>query len=194
MKKNRINIAVTGESDIIYEGLTNILYRYGDYISFYRTENIDELDILMIRVNINIAILNPGSIINRNRQFAKLRNKYKNTLWLALVYSFIDTKLINEFDDLIYITDTNDLIFRKIDRFRNSNKEKVRDDLSKREKDVLTHLVRGLSNKEIAEALNISIHTVISHRKNIAEKTGIRSLPGLTIYAISNKIIPVTKE
>ena len=194
MKKNRINIAVTGESDIIYEGLTNILYRYGDYISFYRTENIDELDILMIRVNINIAILNPGSIINRNRQFVKLRNKYKNTLWLALVYSFIDTKLINEFDDLIYITDTNDLIFRKIDRFRNSNKEKVRDDLSKREKDVLTHLVRGLSNKEIAEALNISIHTVISHRKNIAEKTGIRSLPGLTIYAISNKIIPVTKE
>jgi len=194
MKKNRINIAVTGESDIIYEGLTNILYRYGDYISFYRTENIDELEILMVRVNINIVILNPESIINRNRQFVKLRNKYKNTLWLALIYSFIDTKLINEFDDLIYITDTNDLIFKKIDRFHKSNKGKVRDDLSMREKDVLTHLVRGLSNKEIAEELNISIHTVISHRKNIAEKTGIRSLPGLTIYAISNKIIPITKE
>ncbi|MEE4215055.1 MAG: LuxR C-terminal-related transcriptional regulator [Bacteroidales bacterium] len=194
MKKNRINIAVTGESDIIYEGLTNILYRYGDYISFYRTENIDELDILMIRVKINIAILNPGSIINRNRQFLKLRSKHKNTSWLALVYSFIDTKLINEFDDLIYITDTNDLIFKKIDRFHSSKTDKVRDDLSKREKDVLILLVRGLSNKEIAGELNISIHTVISHRKNIAEKTGIRSLPGLTIYAISNKIIPLNRE
>jgi DNA-binding CsgD family transcriptional regulator len=39
--------------------------------------------------------------------------------------------------------------------------------------------------------LNISIHTVISHRKNITEKTGIKSLSGLTIYAITKKIIPL---
>ncbi|MDZ7738059.1 MAG: LuxR C-terminal-related transcriptional regulator [Bacteroidales bacterium] len=193
MKKNRVNIAVTGQSDIIYEGLTNILYRYGDYISFYRTDNIDELDILMVRVNINIAILNPESIINRNRQYAKLRNKHKGIFWLGLVYSFIDSKIINEFDDIIYVTDPDDLIFSKVDRFRKSRKESSRDDLSHRERDVLIHLVRGLSNKEIAEELNISIHTVISHRKNIVEKTGIKSLPGLTIYAISNKFIPIDK-
>ncbi|MFW5781575.1 MAG: response regulator transcription factor, partial [Bacteroidota bacterium] len=63
--------------------------------------------------------------------------------------------------------------------------------LSERETDVLVQLLKGLSNKEIAEKLHISKHTVISHRKNIVEKTGIKSLPGLTIYAISKKIIPV---
>ena len=47
----------------------------------------------------------------------------------------------------------------------------------------------GNSNKEIAEKLFISIHTVISHRKNITEKLGIKSISGLTVYAILNKLI-----
>jgi DNA-binding CsgD family transcriptional regulator len=55
--------------------------------------------------------------------------------------------------------------------------------------EVLIQLVHGLSNKEIADKLNISIHTVVSHRKNIIQKTGIKSQAGLTIYAISNKIV-----
>ncbi|HPD95360.1 MAG TPA: helix-turn-helix transcriptional regulator, partial [Tenuifilaceae bacterium] len=62
-------------------------------------------------------------------------------------------------------------------------------DLSKREIDVLKLLAKGFSNKEIADKLNISIHTVMSHRKNIMDKTGIRSLPGLTIFAVTKKII-----
>jgi DNA-binding CsgD family transcriptional regulator len=44
-------------------------------------------------------------------------------------------------------------------------------------------------NKEIADQLHISVHTVVRHRKNITQKTGIRSQSGLTIYAISKKII-----
>jgi DNA-binding NarL/FixJ family response regulator len=63
--------------------------------------------------------------------------------------------------------------------------------LSERETEVLIQLVKGLSHKEIADKLNISIHTVTSHRKNIIEKTGIKSLSGLTIYAITKKIIPL---
>ncbi|HPH16806.1 MAG TPA: helix-turn-helix transcriptional regulator, partial [Bacteroidales bacterium] len=58
-----------------------------------------------------------------------------------------------------------------------------------REIQVLTELVKGLSNKEIADVLCISTHTVISHRKNIVQKTGIKSQAGLTIYALSNSII-----
>ncbi|MEA4948797.1 MAG: LuxR C-terminal-related transcriptional regulator, partial [Petrimonas sp.] len=45
--------------------------------------------------------------------------------------------------------------------------------------------------KEIADSLNISIHTVVTHRKNITSKTGIRSQSGLTIYAISKRIISI---
>ena len=61
--------------------------------------------------------------------------------------------------------------------------------LSEREKDVLIEIVKGLSNKEIADALCISIHTVITHRKNITRKLNIHSTAGLTIYAIVNKLI-----
>lgn len=63
------------------------------------------------------------------------------------------------------------------------------EELSDRERDVLVQVVRGLSNKEIADVLCISTHTVISHRKNIAHKLNIHSTAGLTIYAIVNKLI-----
>lgn len=63
------------------------------------------------------------------------------------------------------------------------------EELSSREKDVLTLVALGHTNKEIADALFISIHTVISHRKNITEKLGIKSISGLTVYAILNNII-----
>ena len=44
-------------------------------------------------------------------------------------------------------------------------------------------------NKEIAEELHLSIHTIISHRKNISKKTDIKSISGLTIYALLHNII-----
>jgi len=65
------------------------------------------------------------------------------------------------------------------------------DKLSEREKDVLVQVVNGLSNKEIANQLNISTHTVITHRKNIARKLNIHSTAGLTIYAIVNKLVAI---
>ena len=62
-------------------------------------------------------------------------------------------------------------------------------DLSERERDVLVLVAKGYTNKEIAQELFISPHTVISHRKNIVHKTGIRSVAGLTVYAVLNKLI-----
>jgi DNA-binding NarL/FixJ family response regulator len=66
-------------------------------------------------------------------------------------------------------------------------------ELSERERDVLILVAKGLTNKEIASELNISPHTVISHRKNIVHKTGIRSVAGLTVYAVLNKLIDSDK-
>lgn len=63
------------------------------------------------------------------------------------------------------------------------------DALSERERDVLVQIVNGLSNKEIADVLCISTHTVITHRKNITRKLNIHSTAGLTIYAIVNKLV-----
>lgn len=62
-------------------------------------------------------------------------------------------------------------------------------DLSAREIEVLVLVSKGLINKEIAEKLNISLTTVITHRKNITEKLGIKSVSGLTMYAVMNGYI-----
>lgn len=61
--------------------------------------------------------------------------------------------------------------------------------LSPREIEVLVLITKGLINKEIADRLNISLTTVITHRKNITEKLGIKSVSGLTIYAVMNGYI-----
>ena len=61
--------------------------------------------------------------------------------------------------------------------------------LTEREVDVVKLVAFGKTNKEIAGELCISIHTVISHRKNITEKLGIKSISGLTVYAILNNLI-----
>jgi regulator of cell morphogenesis and NO signaling len=61
--------------------------------------------------------------------------------------------------------------------------------LSSREIEVIKHVALGLSNKEIADTMCLSTHTVMSHRKNIARKLDIHSTAGLTIYAVVNGII-----
>lgn len=61
--------------------------------------------------------------------------------------------------------------------------------LSEREREIVSHIVRGLTNKEVAERLFISVNTVLTHRKNISRKLNIHSVSGLTIYAIVNHLV-----
>lgn len=63
------------------------------------------------------------------------------------------------------------------------------EELSVRETEVLKLVARGLLNKQIADELNISMHTVISHRKNITRKLGIKTVSGLTVYSLLNGLI-----
>ena len=70
--------------------------------------------------------------------------------------------------------------------------KKTQDDLSQREKEIISCVVKGMSNKEIAEHLFISIHTVITHRKNISRKLQIHSPTLLTVYAIVNKLVDIS--
>ena len=72
--------------------------------------------------------------------------------------------------------------------FKNSDQDAISD----REKDVIVSLVQGMSNKEIADHLCISVNTVITHRRNIARKLQIHSPAGLTIYAIVNGLIDIS--
>ena len=85
----------------------------------------------------------------------------------------------------------NPSLFRKTLALEKEKEADTREELSDREKEILVCVARGMLNKEIADQNNISIHTVISHRKNITRKIGIKTVAGLTVYAILNGLIDV---
>ncbi|MBR5430856.1 MAG: helix-turn-helix transcriptional regulator [Bacteroidales bacterium] len=85
----------------------------------------------------------------------------------------------------------NPALFRKTLALEKEKEADEREELSDREKEILVCVARGMLNKEIADQNNISIHTVISHRKNITRKIGIKTVAGLTVYAILNGLIDV---
>lgn len=65
--------------------------------------------------------------------------------------------------------------------------------LSDREKEIIVCIAKGMSNKEIADALFLSVHTVTTHRKNISAKLQIHSTAGIVIYAIANKLVEISE-
>lgn len=97
----------------------------------------------------------------------------------------------NKNSNNIHINDDASEIIPKIKKLIETTEESTSllSELSAREKDVLIQVALGFANKEIADKLFISIHTVISHRKHITDKLGIKSISGLTVYAILNKLI-----
>lgn len=98
-------------------------------------------------------------------------------------------------NNTIHLNDASSLICYKVNEVLNSflsaTIRETDTELTRREIEVLQLLCKGYSNKEIADQLFVSTHTVISHRKNISEKTGIKSASGLTMYAILKKIVDV---
>lgn len=91
---------------------------------------------------------------------------------------------------LVRLIEGSDITRRK-ERPGLSGKGSDREPLSDREKEVLACVARGMMNKEIADELKISINTVITHRKNITRKTEIKTVPGLTVYAILNNLVDI---
>ena len=100
--------------------------------------------------------------------------------------------LITEYD-FICMNEDHDSIMNKLEKLSNSSsklqKTNGKKALSERETDILKFVALGLTNKEIAEKLFLSTHTVIAHRKNISAKLGIKTIAGFTVYALLNNII-----
>lgn len=97
-----------------------------------------------------------------------------------------------QYDEVVNIYDAPPVIIRKLRSALSSRTELPKlegEELSAREKEILVCVAKGMLNKEIADYYNISIYTVITHRKNITRKTGIRTVAGLTVYALLNNLI-----
>ncbi len=188
-------IGIIEPSDLIYEGLTNILLKNNSHIRFFRIDDLENICRSLPPSDMNIIILNITLTSNRLKVFRNIKRERPGIAWVGLIYSFTNAETLSEFDEIIRIDEETDILCTKISRLAdnksNHNHAPLQKTLTERETDVLKYLSRGLSNKEIADSLNISIHTVISHRKNISLKTGIKSQSGLTIYAISNNIISI---
>jgi DNA-binding NarL/FixJ family response regulator len=167
-------------------GLFHITGMYGDLPSFKQDKN-SSFDALLV---------NP-SVIHLYKQFSvkTIFSDYTEAAVIAIIYGYVDSETLGSFDGVLdiyndearFIKNLQKIIHEKDNRHSEPNEDVV--ELSEREKEILTTVAKGLTNKEIADKYGISIHTVISHRKNITRKTGIKTVSGLTIYAVFNNLI-----
>ncbi|MCM1163895.1 MAG: LuxR C-terminal-related transcriptional regulator [Muribaculaceae bacterium] len=109
---------------------------------------------------------------------------------VGLLGSALPQRFSSVFQDTFSLYDSTADIANKINALLTSEPEEGRNaELSPREKEVILYVVRGLSNKEIASTMNVSVNTVMTHRRNIASKLKIHSPAGLTIFAIATGLV-----
>jgi len=195
MRNPSLHIAILEPSRIISEGLQTVLYQSDLDCRIHRTETLEEFTELLESVSVDILIANPIHFVNREKEVRKIRKQYPSLSVAGIDYGIIQKQsMLTDLSFTLYDSPEHILhsLMKLQEKSRSTEQEKEEDDnLTPREIEVLTGLVNGMINKEIAQQLHISIHTVVRHRKNITLKTGIRSQSGLTIYAISKKIVSI---
>ncbi len=132
----------------------------------------------------------PSDGLHNNQLSATLYDIYNNEEWLthhSEVEEEIFIPAVRNEERKLRQNDVSAKISSMISQAPQSDEQ-----LSDREKDVIVALVQGMTNKEIADHLFISINTVITHRRNIARKLQIHSPAGLTIYAIVNNLVDIS--
>ena len=193
MKSDK-KIIIVEPSPIVSAGLASYFDDINQVSIVSQLDRIDRMDEKLAAYNPDILIINPLLIAyDTNEHFLKICRDFSNVIPVALVTSYVDAGILKQFKDVIEINDSKQKVVTKIFNLLSDNKltqdkpESI--ELSNRETDVLVALVKGLTNKEISDKLFISVHTVITHRKNIVRKTGIKSVSGLTVYALLNNLV-----
>ena len=182
---------VVEPSDIIREGLKALL---GD--EFVLQAPLREVPVDMpqrlMRQQPDILLLNPTLLNTPARmQVVSLQQARPSMAIVALVYQYVDPQVLSLFKTVLDIRESGSRVAQLMRECCQPEQEGGEEsyELSERESEVLVLVARGLSSKEIADELNISIHTVNSHRKNITHKTGIKSVAGLAVYAMLHNLV-----
>ena len=188
----RNRVVICEASEMIAIGLAEIIDSMAQFDVVARLDSPEHLSEKITASDANLLIVDPLLLGFHNKDFlSQLGKEHPQVTMIALVTSYLEHSMLTPYSGVIEINDTRSKIIGKMNEFAQSESKKTTDDveLSKRETDVLVAVAKGMMNKEIAEQMNISIHTVISHRKNITRKTGIKSVSGLTVYALLNNLI-----
>lgn len=187
-------ILILEPSVLIAEGLRHVIDNFAGYdvCGIIRNQEGDiwaKID----DFNADLVIADPSVFDNRDRAGAHDMIKgIANAPVMALISTAADAAYAYTYDGTIYLSDTSDDIEQKIAAVMKAAPADQKGDgeeLSSREKEILVCVAKGMLNKEIADHFNISIYTVITHRKNITRKTGIKTVAGLTVYALLNNLI-----
>lgn len=141
----------------------------------------------------DIVIVNPAMIDTKKRgELDDLAQRLPNVAFAALVYQYIEPDVLRYFKTTIDISDSRERVAVKLRQMLETAEPATEStELSDREKEILVAVAKGMTNKSIAEQYHLSVHTVITHRKNLTRKTGIKSVSGLTVYAILNNLIDI---
>ena len=141
----------------------------------------------------DVVLVDPCIYDYASRSGVKARiAEYSDAAVIAFTASPMDEDQQRQFDGVIGLMDTPPAIIKKVRAALEDRTEAPKaegEELSQREKEILICVAKGMLNKEIADLYNISIYTVITHRKNITRKTGIKTVAGLTVYALLNNLI-----
>lgn len=190
-----IKIAIAEPSAIIRCGLVTLLKRLpGFRIQLTEIATAECLIESLRMQRPEILIINPSLPGYFGIQHLKEECGCMAMKCFALPYIVTDHALLRSYDDMINIYDSLDELKHKIERLNAEDplpevEEEEQQTLSSREKEIVVCVVKGMTNREIADRLYLSTHTVITHRRNIARKLQVHSASGLTVYAIVNKLV-----
>lgn len=189
-----LKIAIAETSVIIRSGLALVLKRIqGMKILPIEVVSPESLSDCMRLHKPDILIINPSFPGFFDIRKFKEETQDLSIKCVALLCSVGDNSLLRNYDDTFTLYDDPEVLKEKLNKLLNVTEQEEegigQDVLSSREKEIITCVVKGMTNKEIADSLFLSAHTVITHRRNIARKLQIHSPAGLTIYAIVNKLV-----
>jgi DNA-binding CsgD family transcriptional regulator len=192
---NKVTFIIAEPSYIIRNGWINIINDIPETAVLRVVSDYEELKVCLAKMKPDILILNAKLLEYSHLDIRLSFPDLRNMKFVICVGSKRTNESFQYFDEKISIDESKEEI---IDKLQNLVSSKLPDkhksennELSEREKEVVKWVAMGKTNKEIADLLFISTHTAITHRKNITGKLGIKTVSGLTVYAILNGIIDI---